>query len=252
MLPVAGDGLSSLLGAQGDVSFGLVGACVGPWGAFWVVFMLGLALGYTDGLLVFRWVLVVLLLWLVCFCFAVGGGDFVTSLSGVGRARIVGAFGSASGCLDDLLGIDSPCFEGVVGRVCPPGLRLGGANTSDTEAPFLGLRLSVSDGFVSSGFCSWCGDFGFDMVSFPFLDGGVPRSASCGVCVSRLVRLGYLVVWLVSVPVVGVWLPGFSSGVVGVVDFVGRMWDLIVSVPDHCLSFYFAYQSSCGCAVWWS
>ena len=25
-------------------------------------------------------------------------------------------------------------------------------------------------------------------MSFPFLDGGVPRSASCGVCVSRLVR----------------------------------------------------------------
>ena len=24
-----------------------------------------------------------------------------------------------------------------------------------------------------------------------------------------------------------------------------------ISVPDHCLSFYFAYQSSCGCAVWW-
>ena len=23
--------------------------------------------------------------------------------------------------------------------------------------------------------------------------------------------------------------------------FEGRMWDLIVSVPDHCLSFYFRY-----------
>ena len=33
--------------------------------------------------------------------------------------------------------------------------------------------------------------------------------------------------------------------------FEDRIWDLIVSVPDHCLSFYFAYQSSCGCAVWW-
>ena len=22
---------------------------------------------------------------------------------------------------------------------------------------------------------------------------------------------------------------------------MGRMWDLIVSVPDHCLSFYFLY-----------
>ena len=25
--------------------------------------------------------------------------------------------------------------------------------------------------------------------------------------------------------------------------FVGRMWDLIVSVPDHCLSFYFAIST---------
>ena len=24
------------------------------------------------------------------------------------------------------------------------------------------------------------------------------------------------------------------------------MWDLIVSVPDHCLSFYFAYGSKIG------
>ena len=27
--------------------------------------------------------------------------------------------------------------------------------------------------------------------------------------------------------------------------FEGRIWDLIVSVPDHCLSFYFA-QEQCG------
>ena len=28
--------------------------------------------------------------------------------------------------------------------------------------------------------------------------------------------------------------------------FEGRIWDLIVSVPDHCLSFYFAVEySSC-------
>ena len=25
--------------------------------------------------------------------------------------------------------------------------------------------------------------------------------------------------------------------------FKGRIWDLIVSVPDHCLSFYFTYES---------
>ena len=33
-----------------------------------------------------------------------------------------------------------------------------------------------------------CGDFGFGVVGFPFLDGDIPRSASCGVYISRLVR----------------------------------------------------------------
>ena len=112
----------------------------------------------------------------------------MTSLSDVKQAGVVGAFGSASGCLDDLLNIDNPCFRGVVGRVCPPGLRLGKAGASDTEAPFLDLHLSISNGFVSSQVCDKRGGFGFGVVGFPFLDGGVPRSASCGVCVSQLVR----------------------------------------------------------------
>ena len=60
MLPVAGDGLISLLGARSDVDFGLAGASVRPWYAFWIIFILDLALSYTDKLLVFRWVLIVL------------------------------------------------------------------------------------------------------------------------------------------------------------------------------------------------
>ena len=114
--------------------------------------------------------------------------DFMTSLSDVRQAEVIEAFGSASRYLDDLLDVDSPCFGGVVGRICPPGLRLGGASTFDAEAPFLDLHLSISNGFVSSKICGGRDDFDFDVVGFPFLDGGVPRSASCGVCVSRLVR----------------------------------------------------------------
>ena len=37
---------------------------------FWIIFILDLALSYTDKLLVFRWVLIVLLLLLICFYFA--------------------------------------------------------------------------------------------------------------------------------------------------------------------------------------
>ena len=187
MLPVTKDRLSSLLKTQNDINFGLAKTSVKPWCAFWVVFVLDLALSYADGLLVFRRVLVVLPLWLVCFCFAVGVG-FVASLSDVKQAEIIEAFGSASRYLDDLLGIDNPYFEGMVNRVCPPGLRLGRAGAADAKAPFLDLHSSISDGFVSSGVCDKRDDFDFDMVNFPFLGGDVPRSASCGVCVSQLVR----------------------------------------------------------------
>ena len=101
---------------------------------------------------------------------------------------IVGAFESASGCLDGLLRVGGPCFGGMVGWFCPPGLRLGRADASGAEAPFLDLHLSVSGGFVSSKIYDRRDDFDFDTVGFPFLDGDVPRSTSYGVCVSRLVR----------------------------------------------------------------
>ena len=52
------------------------------------------------------------------------------------------------------------------------------ANISDTEAPFLDLHLSVSNGFVSSKIYDKRDDFDFDALNFPFWDGDVPRRAS--------------------------------------------------------------------------
>ena len=68
----------------------------------------------------------------------------------------------------------------MVNRIYPPELQLNKANTSDTEAPFLDLHLSVSNGFVSSKIHDKRDDFDFDIVNFPFLDGDVPRSTSYG------------------------------------------------------------------------
>ena len=84
--------------------------------------------------------------------------------------------------------ISNVYFGNMVGQVYPSGLRLGGANASDAEAAFLDLRLSVSNDIVFARIYDGRDDFDFGVVGFPFLDGGVPRSASCGVCVSRLVR----------------------------------------------------------------
>ena len=145
-----------------------------------------MALSYTDKLLVFRWVLIVLRLLLIClFCYE---RDFMTSLSDVNQAEIIEAFKSTSRYLDDLLNIDNSYFEGMVNRIYPPKLQLNKANTSDTEAPFLDLQLYISNGFVSFKIYDKRDDFDFDKVNFPFLDGDIPRSTSHGVYISQLIR----------------------------------------------------------------
>ena len=74
----------------------------------------------------------------------------MTSLSNDNQADIIEALNSTSRYLEDLLNIDNPYFEGMVNQIYLPELQLNKANTSDTEAPFLGLHLSISNGFVSS------------------------------------------------------------------------------------------------------
>ena len=122
---------------------------------------------------------------LFLFCYE---RDFMTSLSDVKQAEIIEAFKSTYRYLDDLLNIDNLYFEGMVNRIYLPELQLNKANTSDTEAPFLDLHLSISNGFVSSKIYDKRDDFDFDIVNFPFLDGDVPRSTSYGVYISQLIR----------------------------------------------------------------
>ena len=76
----------------------------------------------------------------------------------------------------------------MVNQIYPPELQLNKANTSDTEAPFLDLHLSISNGFVSSKIYDKRDDFDFDIVNFPLLDGDVPRRPSYGVYISQLIR----------------------------------------------------------------
>ena len=76
----------------------------------------------------------------------------------------------------------------MVNRLYPTELQLNRANSSDTEAPFLDLNLCISNGTVSTKIYDKRGDFDFDIVNFPFLDGDVPRRTSYGVYISHLIR----------------------------------------------------------------
>ena len=49
-----------------------------------------------------------------------------------------------------LLNIDNPYFEQMVGQIYPTELQLNKVNSSDTEAPFLDLNLSITNGIAFS------------------------------------------------------------------------------------------------------
>ena len=120
---------------------------------------------------------------LFLFCYE---RDFMLSLSEDNQSDVIEAFNSTSRYLDDLLNIDND-FS-MVNRFYLSQLQLNKANASDTEASFLDLHLSISDGFVKTKIYDKRDDFDFDIVNFSFLDGDVPRSTSYGVYISQLIR----------------------------------------------------------------
>ena len=152
-----------------DITFGLVRMYVTPYRFSWTIFYI------MFGTKLYRQIVgipmgtncVPLVADLFLFCYE---RDFMKDLSSDNQADVIKAFNSTSRYLDDLLNIDSPYFEGMVNQIYPSELQLNKANNSDTEAPFLDLHLSISNGFVSSKIYDKRDDFDFDMVNFPFLD----------------------------------------------------------------------------------
>ena len=70
----------------------------------------------------------------------------------------------------------------MVGQI----LHLSRANSSDTEAPFLDLDLSIINDIVSFKIYDKRDGFNFEIVNFLFLGGDVPRSPSYGIFFSYL------------------------------------------------------------------
>ena len=104
------------------------------------------------------------------------------------QTDIIEAFNSTSRFLDDLLNIDNPYFEQMVDWIYPIELQFNKANFSHTEAPFLYLNLSITNGIISSKINAKWDNFNLEIVNFPFLDGDVPRLPFYGVYISQLIR----------------------------------------------------------------
>ena len=92
------------------------------------------------------------------------------SLSDNNQAGIVEAFKSTSGNLDDFLNIDNPYFAQIRSQIYPTEIKLVMANSSNPEARFLDLDLSITNGIVSTKNYDKLDDCTFKIVNFPFRD----------------------------------------------------------------------------------
>ena len=89
------------------------------------------------------------------------------SLSDNNQTDIIEAFNSTFRYLHDLLNIDNLYFEQMVGQIYPTELQLNKANSFDTEAPFLDLNLSITNGIACSKIYDKRDDFNFGNSKFP-------------------------------------------------------------------------------------
>ena len=122
---------------------------------------------------------------LFLFCYE---RDFMMSLSGDKQADAIDAFNTTSRYLDGILNINNVYFDNMVSQIYPSELQLNKANTSDTQAAFLDLHLSISNDIVSTKIYNKRDHFDFEIVYFPFLDGDVPCLTFYGVYISHIIR----------------------------------------------------------------
>ena len=97
---------------------------------FGAIYLYYSAQNYIDTSQEFLWVLSMLLLLQICFCFIMR--YFKLSLSNNNQADVVEAFNSTSRYQDDLLNIDNPYFEQMVSQIYLTEFQINKANSSET------------------------------------------------------------------------------------------------------------------------
>ena len=91
----------------------------------------------------------------------------------ISKLIIIDAFNTTSRYmyLDDILNMNNVYFDNMVSQIYPSELQLNKANTSDTEAAFLDLHLSISNDIVHTGQCKSTGYCYNKLVVANFLTG---------------------------------------------------------------------------------
>ena len=90
---------------------------------------------------------------------------------------------------DDLLSLnDNGKFNDVLSDIYPTSMVINNTNISPAKSSYLDLMISVYRGKYRVSLYDKRKDFSFSVISYPFLDGNVPKAQSYGIFISQLVR----------------------------------------------------------------
>ena len=105
----------------------------------------------------------------------------------------------------------------MVSQIHHSELQLNKANTSDTEAAFLDLHLSISNDIVSTKIYNQRDDFDFEIVNFTYLD---PRSTSheLSISLNSFVLLEHLAMLLTNTRI-KLLTQNFLNKAIGIINF---------------------------------
>ena len=90
---------------------------------------------------------------------------------------------------DDLISFnDHGLLQDSLCEIYPPVMIVNNTNFSACKSNFQDMTISIYQGKFHFSLYDKRNDYDFDVISFPFLDGNIPKGQSYGVFMSQLVR----------------------------------------------------------------
>ena len=100
--------------------------------------------------------------------------EFIHSLSSTGKKQLASQFNFTYRYIDDVLSINNPDFQNILGQMYPAKLEIKDTTWGNTSASYLHLFLSIGrDGQLRPSLYEKGDDFNFLITNFPFLSSNI-------------------------------------------------------------------------------
>ena len=97
-------------------------------------------------------------------------------------------FGFTFRYIDDLISVNNPVFESYLQKIYPAELSITKENTSDHQASYLDLSISIESSKFHTKLYDKRDDFSFEIVNYPFpIASNIPKKPAYGVYASRII-----------------------------------------------------------------